>query len=165
MGRIKAVKGSQVTRLGRIEIPSVKLNAAFYAGVTPEVLVHGPGHWPGTPLAGELGNSVLSGHRVTHTHPFLHLDRLRAGNGIRTTWGNRSTVFSVTRITIVDEATYVSFVLRQPSDRRQRLLTLFACNPKNTHLQRIVVQARAVRSEEHPRLRAHTDKSWIVHLK
>lgn len=141
---ISAVKGQAVVRIGRLDIPAIKLRTLFYDGVTADVLGHGPGHWPGTPLPGDPGNSVLSGHRTTHTHPFLNLDRLRAGNLIRVTLANRRLTYSVIRIAIVAETTYVPFVVHQPADRRQHLLTLFACNPKHSHLQRIVVQARAV---------------------
>lgn len=143
---ITAVKGSSRTRIGRIRIPAIKLDTSFYAGVTADVLKYGPGHWPGTPLPGDPGSSVLSGHRVTNTHPFLDLDRLRPGARISVNLANRTSTFSVVRVSIVAEAQYQPFVLRQPVDRAQRLLTLFACHPKNTHRQRIVVQARALGS-------------------
>lgn len=141
---ITAVKGTANARLGRIEIPAIKLSAVFYDGVTANVLALGPGHWPGTPLPGDPGNSVLSGHRTTHSHPFLNLDRLRVGSVIRISLANRQLTYSVLRITTVPEAKYVPFVVHQPANPDLRLLTFFACTPKHSHRQRIVVQAGAV---------------------
>ena len=131
------------TALGELSIPAIGLRTAFYEGVYDEVLTRGPGHWPGTPLPGQPGNSVLSGHRVTNTHPFLDLDRLRPGDLVVARLGSSTFRYTVVGTRIVAEADYVPVVLQQPPDRAQRLLTLFGCNPKHSHRQRIVVQARA----------------------
>lgn len=141
---IRPVKGSSLIRLGRLRIPAIRVDTSFYSGVTADVLTFGPGHWPGTALPGDLGNSVISGHRVTHTHPFLNLDRLRPGHRVRVDLANRTVTYAVTRTTIVAEAQYLRFVLRQPVSKSDRQLTLFACNPKYTRLERIIVQASAV---------------------
>ena len=47
------------------------------AGVSGRTLAFGPGHVDGTPLPGDPGNSVLSGHRDTH---FAFLRELRSGD-------------------------------------------------------------------------------------
>ena len=139
---IKAKPGEQL-RLGRLAIPRLKLDDELNNGVDEAALVHGVGHWPGTPLPGSAGNSVISGHRSTNEKPFLYLDRLRPGDPIKVTVGAKSTTYKVFKTTIVPQADYVKFVLRQPAKPGDKVITLFACNPITAHFQRIVVEARA----------------------
>ena len=75
---IKARPGEQL-KLGRLSIPRLGVGIQLNNGVDEAALVHGVGHWPGTPLPGSPGNSVISGHRSTNEKPFLYLDRLRPG--------------------------------------------------------------------------------------
>lgn len=140
---IKAKPGEQL-RLGRLAIPKLKVDQVLNNGVDEPALVRGVGHWPGTPLPGSAGNSVISGHRSTNGKPFLHLDKLRPGDPVRVTVGTRTTTYQVTRTTIVPESQYVKFVLRQPKKPGDKVMTLFACNPLTAHYQRIVVETRAV---------------------
>lgn len=131
-------------KVGRIEIPSVGLDVAYGEGVYAKALESGPGHWPGTPLPGEAGNSVLSGHRNTHTQPFKELDRLKHGDKILVGVGKDDPVtFRVVNTTIIPEAKFKDFVLRQPADPRTRQVTLFACHPEGNPIFRIVVRAIA----------------------
>lgn len=139
---IKAKPGEQL-RLGRLQIPRLKVDQPLNNGVDEAALVKGVGHWPGTPLPGAAGNSVISGHRSTHEKPFLYLNRLRPGDPIVATIGSTRTTYKVVKVTIVPQAEYVKFVLQQPKDPGTKLVTLFACNPITAHYQRIVVQARA----------------------
>lgn len=130
--------------VGRIKIPSVGLNVSYGEGVYAKALEKGPGHWPGTPLPGEAGNSVLSGHRNTHTQPFKELDKLQHGDKIQVSVGKGDSVtFRVDSTTIVPEAKFKDFVLRQPSDPKTRQITLFACHPEGNPIFRIVVRATA----------------------
>jgi sortase A len=139
---IKAKPGEQL-RLGQLAIPRLGVDQPLNNGVDEAALVQGVGHWPGTPLPGSAGNSVISGHRSTHEKPFLNLDKLRPGDPIVVTVGARKTTYKVFKTTIVPQAQYVKFILRQPTDPGDKLITLFACNPITAHYQRIVVQARA----------------------
>jgi sortase (surface protein transpeptidase) len=61
-------------------------------------------------------------------------------------------VYRVTKTTIVAESQYVKFVLRKPVADRARRLTLFACHPKGSRRERIVVTAVAdpVRPDRSP---------------
>jgi LPXTG-site transpeptidase (sortase) family protein len=130
------------TSVGRIKIPSVGLDVPYGEGVYAKALEKGPGHWPGTPLPGEVGNSVLSGHRNTHTQPFKELDRLHHGDKIVVSVGKGDpTTFRVDNTTIVPEAKFKDFVLRQPADPQTRQITLFACHPEGNPIYRIVVRA------------------------
>ncbi len=131
-------------KLGRIQIPRIGLDVAYGEGVFEKTLVKGPGHWPGTPMPGREGNSVISGHRNTHTQPFKELDELKPGDDIFMTQGDAKTItYAVNDTKIIPEAEYKDFVLRQPDKNGVRQITLFACHPEGNPIFRIVVQATA----------------------
>lgn len=131
-------------KLGRVAIPRVGLDVAFGEGVFAETLDKGPGHWPGTPMPGRAGNSVVSGHRNTNTQPFKRIDELEPGDKIVVTLeGQERTTFIVDDTTIVPEPKYREFVLRQPEGSNTRQLTIFACHPEGNPINRIVVRATA----------------------
>ena len=126
-----------VVEIGRIRIPKVGLDHPVYEGVSLTVIDVGPGHWPGTPLPGGAGNVVFGGHRVTRSHPFRDLDQLAPGDLIEFALpdGSRPT-YAVTEQFIVDpEAMWIVDPL--PG----QMLTLFACHPKGSARQRIVIRA------------------------
>ncbi len=130
--------------VGVLAIPAIDLRTRMFEGVYEDALREGPGHWPGTPAPGEVGNSVISGHRSTETRPFLYLDRLSAGDRITITRGGTTFRYAVDDVTIVPQAGYVRYVLQKPANPRTRMVTLFACNPLTAHYERIVVRARAL---------------------
>jgi len=139
-----STKAGVTSSIGRIQIPKLQIDQKMYNGVDDAALLNGPGHWPGTPLPGQKGNAVISGHRGTHTRPFLRVNLLKAGDKVIVTAGDTTTTYAVQRVVIVPQSKYVPFVLKQPTDPQAELLTLFACNPLTSHEQRIVVQAKAV---------------------
>lgn len=142
VGKVKTVPGPY-RKLGRIQISSVGLDTQYGEGVYEKTLNRGPGHWPGTPMPGSEGNAVLSGHRNTHTQPFKQLDELRHGDKIIVSYGHKTTTYRVFKTTIVREAKFKEFVVRQPSGVGAREITLFACHPEGNPIFRIVVQAMA----------------------
>lgn len=131
-----------VVEIGRIRIPAIGLDHPVYEGVWLTVIDEGPGHWPGTPLPGGWGNVVFGGHRVTHSHPFLDVDRLVAGDEIVFDLTDGSThVYRVTEQFVVSPED-VWIVDQEPG----RTLTLFACHPKGSARQRIVIRAELASS-------------------
>jgi sortase A len=131
-------------RVGRLVIPAIGLDTTFGNGVHDAVLETGPGHWPGTPMPGLAGNTVLSGHRTTWTQPFGDLDRLRPGDVVTAAQGTQpGTDYRVVETRIVPEAEYAAAVLAQPADPAARTITLFACHPKGSRTHRIIVTAAA----------------------
>jgi sortase A len=52
------------------------------SGVRVSDLKSGAGHMPDTPLPGQPGNAVISGHRTTYGQPFHELDSLTSGDRI-----------------------------------------------------------------------------------
>lgn len=131
-----------VVEIGRIRIPAIALDHPVYEGVWLTVIDEGPGHWPGTPLPGGWGNAVFGGHRVTHSHPFLDVDRLVRGDEIIFDLTDGSThVYRVTEQFVVwPEDVWI--VDQEPG----RTLTLFACHPKGSARQRIVIRAELASS-------------------
>lgn len=140
---ITAVRGRR-SPLGTLRIPAIGVKARFYDGVFAAAVELGPGHWPGTPLPGQPGNSVFAGHRTTYTAPFEDLDLLGRGDKVITRINTKLTRYSVFQKKVVPEAGYQRFVLAQPEKKRARVITLFACTPKGQRSHRIVVRARAV---------------------
>lgn len=55
--------------------------------------------------------------------------------------------YRVVDTSILPEAEYAQFVLRQPADPAARELTLLACTPKGQSTHRIVVRAVATRPD------------------
>ncbi len=67
---------------GIISIPKIGANFAYVEGTSRDDLKKGPGHYPGTPLPGTLGNAAIAGHRTTYLHPFYDVDKLKPGDDI-----------------------------------------------------------------------------------
>ncbi len=131
-----------VVQVGTIRIPKVGLVHPLYEGVWLTVLDKGPGHWPGSARPGERGNTVFPGHRVTHSHPFLDLDRLSPGDEIIFEMSNGVFTYAV-RETIIVVPSDIWVV-----DQRTNFeATLIACHPKHSARQRIVVKSDLVKSE------------------
>jgi sortase A len=91
-------------------------------------------------MPGQLGNVVVAGHRVTHTHPFYDLDQLRPGDPLVFTLadGTRWTYeYTSTEIVTPD-------ALRIVDQTPDYTATLFACHPQHSAAQHIVAHFRLV---------------------
>ena len=113
-------------------------------GVSVADLKKGPGHMPHTALPGEVGNTVLSGHRTTYGAPFERFDELRPGDAVVVE--TRDTWFTYTvRGSRIVTPTAVEVTYPVPGNASatptQRLLTLTTCHPKYSARQRLVVSA------------------------
>jgi sortase A len=122
--------------LGRIVIPRLGMNAVFRQGVGAAVLADGPGHYPTSALPGELGTVAIAGHRVTHTRPFLQLNRLGKGSRIILVTDRRR-IYRVFAMRIVTP-TQVWPLARSSAER----LVLTACHPPRSDRLRLVVFAK-----------------------
>jgi sortase A len=127
---------SPLVKVGEIRIPKLGLVHPIYEGVTLTVVDHGPGHWPGSAMPGQLGNSVFAGHRVTNSHPFRNIDRLVPGDEIVFVTSSGTSTYRMTKQEIV-RPTDTWIVTPTPT----ATLTLFACHPPGSAAQRIVVRA------------------------
>jgi sortase A len=125
-----------------IRIPSIERLQEGWAvveGVSRRTLRAGAGHMPSTPLPGQPGNSVISGHRTTYGAPFHELDILVEGDIIEVETALGVHIYSVTGIEIVGPRD-----LWVIEDRGGATLTLTTCHPKFSSRQRLVVFAELI---------------------
>ena len=110
---------------GVMTIPRIEAEQVLFEGVDRATLKKGPGHMPWTPLPGQPGNAVLSGHRTTYGAPFFDLDQLEPGDeilvetalGVHTYVVRSSFIVAPTAVEVTDP-------------KRGAWLTLTTCNPK-----------------------------------
>lgn len=141
--------------LGSIQIPKIGVSMpvdqgdmTLYTEPWPETLNPGPAHYPGTALPWQQGITAFAGHRVTHTHPFLHLDRLRRGDKItlRTPWGRL--VYIVTAYAVVSPSNLSVLGFKSAhghwygAQHHGHRLVLTACHPPGSATERYVVFAK-----------------------
>lgn len=109
-----------------LQIPRLGTNLVVAEGDTPQQLRSGPGHRTGSPLPGDVGNSVIVGHRSGWGGPFRDLESLKQGDLIvvQTAIAGglpRNAVFTVSNIRKVGAHDATPFL--RSTDRRLTLLT------------------------------------------
>ena len=125
--------------IGSIEIPKLGLAVPLNQGISLRSIDRGPSHWPGTAVPGRVGNTVIAGHRVTHSRPFRHIDSLVPGDEIIFVSEGVRSVYQVTGHEVVTpDATWI---VNQTPDATA---TLFACHPPGSARYRYVVRAALV---------------------
>ena len=130
-----------VRLIGRIQIPKIGLDHDMYQGITMNNIDHGPSHWPGSALPGQVGNAVFSGHRVTNSHPFRRIDELAAGDlAIFEIGGTRSTYRVIGDEIVTPKDMWIANPSPTPT------ATLFACHPPHSKRYRYVVHMELVSS-------------------
>jgi sortase A len=134
--------------VGKIKIPKIGLDMIFVEGTDRDELKKGPGHYPGTPMPGTLGNAAIAGHRTTYSHPFGDVDHLNPGDEIIIEMVNGTFTYKVyapdpnaptTGHLIVGKRD--TYVVNNTPDAQ---LTLTSCHPKGSAEQRIVIKAKLV---------------------
>jgi sortase A len=124
-------------RVGRIEIPRLRISAIIKAGSDARTLQLAVGHIPGTALPGERGNVGLAGHRDTF---FRRLQNIRPDDEIRVTTPEHVFNYRVVRTDVVEPNDV--WVL-EPTD--YSALTLVTCYPftyVGSAPQRFIVRAQ-----------------------
>ena len=125
-----------IQTLGRIQIPKIGLDEELRDQITQESIDLGPSHWPGTALPGGLGNTVIAGHRNSHSAPFRDLANLAPGDTIALVASGRTFNYSVTELFVVNpDAVWIT------EQGNGRSLTLFTCHPLGESYQRLVIRA------------------------
>jgi sortase A len=106
--------------VARLQIPKIGLDEIVLEGIDDEAMNGGPGHYPGSPLPGGAGNSIISAHRDRH---FRNLGQVALGDTILTQSGAKTTKWVVVKRTVVGKERPVLF----PSTTAT--LTLTTCWP------------------------------------
>lgn len=121
--------------LGQVEIPKLGVTGDLQQGITLTAINRGPGHWPGTPMPGGLGNMVVAGHRTTYTKPFARLDELVEGDQVVFRTPDGTFTYAVRGVIIVPAAN-----IGIAAASRAHTATLFACHPRGSATHRIVAK-------------------------
>lgn len=135
----RSVSGQTGRAIGRIVIPSIGVDAVMVegdvAGVSENYLRVGPGHWPETPLPGQGGSCVVSGHRTTWGAPFFKLNELQPGDLIDMVMPYAVVRYTVTEVFVVapDDIETVAY-------QGKEQVSLVACHPVYSAKQRIIAQ-------------------------
>ncbi len=124
--------------IARIEMPTLGVDKIVVAGVAKTDLKKGPGHYPETPMPGQLGNAAIAGHRTTFGQPFYDVDKLAVGDEIILTTLEGRFVYRVTGKSIVSPSDYQVIATSDPT---RATLTLTSCHPKYTARERIIITA------------------------
>lgn len=122
--------------LGEFRIPAIGVDQVLFEGVTAPTLKNGPGHMPWTPMPGQPGNAVISGHRTTYGAPFYDLDLLAPGDVIEVDTAIGTHTYAVRETIIV---TPTDVWVTEPRDGAW--LTLTTCHPKLSARERLIVFA------------------------
>ena len=127
------------TEFAYLSIPSLDLEAVVFEGVSVETLRKGPGHMPWTPLPGQKGNAVISGHRTTYGRPFFNLDQLKPGDRIEI-----ETAIGIHVYVVRDSFVVKPTDIWVTDDREGSWLTMTTCNPKFSARERLIITAELV---------------------
>jgi sortase A len=130
--------GEAPETIGIIKIPKINLNAPIAEGADLDILRFAIGHMESTTSLGEIGNSVIAGHR-SHSFGiyFNRLDELKVDDEI-TVQTSKGTTTYVVYETLIVEPDDVS-VLKNSSSFR--VLTLVTCDPVYNPTHRLIVHA------------------------
>ena len=112
--------------VARLEIDKIGVDKIVVAGTDTADLRKGPGHYPNTPLPGQLGNATIAGHRTTFGAPFYRINELVVGDEIKVTTLEGVFIYRVTEQRVVSP-TDVS-VIANTTDAE---LTLTSCHPRS----------------------------------
>jgi len=124
--------------IARLEIPSIGIDHIVVAGVSTSELKKGPGHYPETPMPGQLGNAAIAAHRTTYGQPFFDIDKVQNGDEIIVVTLAGRFVYRVTGQQIVSSSDYQVIATVDP---HRATLTLTSCHPKWTARERIIISA------------------------
>jgi sortase A len=126
--------------LGRVMIPAIGLDETLHQGMTLTAINRGPSHWPGTALPGQVGNMVLAGHRTTYSRPFHDLDLIQPGDQmiVEAADGGRHTYVARSTEVVSPDALWIA------EQTYEFTATTFACHPKGSARERIVVRWQLV---------------------
>ena len=119
-------------------------------GVGLRQLRKGAGHMPQTPYPGQVGNSVIAGHRTTHGAPFRDFDQLEPGDRIEVETSVGLHVYEVRGVKIVRPTAL--WVTADNGPTRAGLeggsdgswLTLTTCHPVASAARRLIVFAQLI---------------------
>jgi len=128
-----------------VESPLIYLDS-IEDEVLQEKLKEGVGHYPGTVMPGELGNSFMFGHSSyywwdwsEYASVFANLEQIQLGDKILTYYDNKLFIYEVK-----ETKTVIPTDLSVLEQRNRKELTLMTCTPLGTDLNRFIVVAELI---------------------
>lgn len=128
--------------MGYITIEKIQAELPIYHGTSEAVLSKAAGHLEGSsfPIGEKGSHTVISAHRGMPTAVlFTYLDRLEVGDTFSVTILNRTTVYEVDQIRIVDPDDISELSL----NRKEEYCTLITCTPYGINTQRLLVRGKS----------------------
>lgn len=138
---ILSVSGSGM--MGYITIPKISQELPVYHGTSDTVLSVAVGHLEGSslPVGGESTHCVVSAHRGLPTAVlFTHLDRMEIGDTFHFTILDRTIIYEVDEIRIVEPNDTSLIQIVDGKD----YCTLLTCTPYGINTQRLLVRGHQV---------------------
>jgi len=110
------------------------------------------GHYPGSALPGEVGNTFIYGHSVLpaffdpkdYRAIFSTLDTLEEGDKFTVEFGGRSFLYVVEKATVLRPEDVHPLDPVAPSSLQQSYLTLMTCVPPGVRTNRLLVQSKLI---------------------
>jgi sortase A len=131
--------------IGHITIPRLNVDVPLHQGMTLTAINRGPSHWEGTALPGQVGTMVIAGHRTTYSRPFYDLDLVEPGDEMVFEFEGETFTYVADRTEIVaDDALWIA------DQHYEFTAVTFACHPKGSARQRIVVFWQLVDDDGEP---------------
>ncbi len=107
--------------VARISIPDAGVDTAAFEGIDKKTLKRGAGHFPGTALPGQRGNSSFAAHRDSF---FRGLREVEIGDRVEVETGADGYVYRVSDLRVVEPSQVDVIAARGGSE-----LTLVTCHP------------------------------------
>ena len=129
--------------MGYVSIPKIGQELPIYHGTSEAVLAIAVGHLEGTsfPIGGSSTHAVISAHRgLPNAVLFTHLDRMEVGDTFSFTFLDRTIVYEVDQIRIV-EPDDLSLIGITPD---RSYCTLLTCTPYGINTQRLLVRGHEI---------------------
>jgi sortase A len=133
---------SGITPIGILTIDSIDLRLPVMEGVDEQELRIAPGRVPQTAVVGEIGNSVIAGHRnYNYGSMFNRLGEVENGDiiGFQAINGEVMT-FEVFEILTILPDNPIAFI--QPQD--ESIITLYTCTPVREATHRLLIRAKKI---------------------
>ena len=145
----KALDVSGTGMIGYVTIPKIGQELPVYHGTSEGVLAFAVGHFEGTslPVGGDTTHSVVSAHRgLPSAVLFTHLDRLEPGDTFSFTILDRTIIYEVDQIRIVEPDDLSLIAIEQGKE----YCTLLTCTPYGLNTQRLLVRGHQIdASQQH----------------
>ncbi|HLS66241.1 MAG TPA: class C sortase [Pseudogracilibacillus sp.] len=133
--------------MGRIEIPSIRVNLPIYHGISDDVLQQGIGHMSNSsfPIGGKGTHTALTGHRgLPSSKLFRDLDKVKDGDVFFIHTLGETLAYEVDSVKIVlpDETNWLS--IKEDKD----YVTLITCEPYMINTHRLLVRGERIPYEK-----------------